>query len=238
MQALTIMCSVENGGSPKGYRSPLQKSRRHNTCTRKGGKQPMFADLRCSGLQSHTSFPPWVELVCIPRIFCFSDSYQLSFLSSAERRTWPMPASCRQARARPSLSVVVLSSGESPLVSSTVQEQQVASCVQAFPRLEKEGRPLSRCRRVTQVEHIWLWPRARIFLHCCVPGSPVTECPMCTDTWTTTVRETYKTMKSDLCFYLFNPPQTPCFNIAPRKCSKHILVSSLLRTVGLRKLRQ
>lgn len=200
-QALTTMRSVWKWWFPQKDTKVLCRNPEGcNTCTRKGGKQPVFADLRSSGLQSHTSFLPWVELLCIPPIFCFSDGYQLSFLSSAKKRTWPMPASCHQARAVwPSLSAVVLSAGESHLVSSTVQEPQVASCVQAFHRVE-EWRPLSRCRHATQAKHIWLWPRAMILRPCCVPGSPVTECPMYAKARTTTVRETYNTMKSDICF--------------------------------------
>lgn len=112
-----------------------------NTYTRKDGKQLMFADLRSSGLQSHTSFLPWVELICFPRIFCFSDGYQLSFLSSARKRTWPMPAFCHQARARPGLSAVVLRSGETHLVSSTVQEQQVAHVCKHSTGLRRSGGP-------------------------------------------------------------------------------------------------
>lgn len=100
------MYSIENGGSPKGYRVLCRNPEGKTPGTRKGRKQSMFADLSSRGLQFHTSFPPWMEFVCIPHVFCFPGCYQFTFLSSARRKAWPIPPSCHQTRVIASLSVV------------------------------------------------------------------------------------------------------------------------------------
>lgn len=200
-QALTTMCSVWKWWFTKKTQKSFAEIQKDATPTpEKTGSSSCLLTFAAVVYNRILVFCRESNLSVFLVFSVFLMATQLSFLSSARKRTWPMPAFCHQARARPSLSAVVLRSGETHLVSSIVQEQQVASCVQPFHRVEKKWRPLSRCRHATQGEHIWLWPRAMILLHCCVPASPVTECPMYANARTTTVRETYNTMKSDICF--------------------------------------